>query len=150
MLTLPTTPEIEARLQNAARKSGLSVEEFALQKLLDGLPVPKPRRTETEVEAALHELQRLGQQPGRLTPDEMRALEAEDKALDAARDRRLSTPYVEKVEPLSDAEFETAMNEVCTAFADVPFGERERRAFKEEEMALEEAKHARLFDGATA
>ncbi len=42
------------------------------------------------------------------------------------------------------------MDEVCAAFEDVSFGERERRAFKEEEMALEEAKYTRLFDGATS
>lgn len=74
----------------------------------------------------------------------MRELEEEDKALDAARDRRLSAPYVKNVEPLSDAEFESAMNEVCVAFEDVSFGALELRALKEEEMALEEAKYARL------
>lgn len=47
----------------------------------------------------------------------------------------------------SDEEFEAALDELCALFDDVPFGTQELRALKEEEMALEEAKHARLFGG---
>ena len=89
MLTIPTTPEIEARLQSAARERGLSVEAFALEKLLTDLP---------------------------------------DK--DAA---------------LSDAEFDAALDELQNSFPARPFDAAATRAHKETEMALEEAKHARLF-----
>ena len=145
MLTIPTTPEIEQRLQKEASKNGLSVEEFALQKLLADLPEIKPSLTPEELDAMLGKL-RDSAPPSRLSREEMRALEEEDKALDEARDRRLSAPYIENVSALSDAEFESAINQVCAAFEDIPFGTRELRALKEQEMELEEAKHARLFE----
>ena len=144
MLTIPTTPEIEQRLQKEASKNGLSVEEFALQKLLADLPEIKPSLTPEELDAMLSKL-RDSAPSARLSPEDMRALEEEDKALDEARDRRLSAPYIKKVPALSDAEFESAIDQVCAAFEDIPFGTRELRALKEEEMELEEAKHARLF-----
>ena len=89
MLTIPVTPEIEARLQSEARKRGLSVEEFALQKLLADLPT--------------------------------------DEA------------------PLSDEEFDAALDELQNSFATRPFDAAATRAHKGGEMAHEEAKHARLF-----
>ncbi len=46
---------------------------------------------------------------------------------------------------LSDEKFEAAWDEAQTMFDDIPFGTRELRALKDEEMALEEAKHERLF-----
>jgi len=46
---------------------------------------------------------------------------------------------------LSDEEFEAGLDELCDLFADVPFGTKELRALKEEELALEEAKQERLF-----
>ena len=144
MLTIPTTPEIEQRLRKEASRNGLSVEEFALQKLLANLPEIKPALTPDELDAMLDKL-RASAPPPRLSPEQMRALEEEDKALDEARDRRLSAPYIKKLPALSDAEFDAAIDEICAAFEDVPFGTRELRALKEEEMDLEEAKHARLF-----
>ncbi len=144
MLTIPTTPEIEQRLKEEARRSGLSVEEFALQKLLAGLPEIKPPLTPEELDEMLNKL-RKSAPPPRLSADEMRELEEEDKRLDETRDRRLSAPYIKEAPALSEAEFESSMNELCAAFDDIAFGTRELRALKEEEMDLEEAKHARLF-----
>ena len=51
---------------------------------------------------------------------------------------------------LSDAEFDAAWDEAQTMFDDIPFGTKELRALKDEEMALEEAKGARLFGGSGA
>ncbi len=45
----------------------------------------------------------------------------------------------------SDEEFEAALDELQTMFDDIPFGTKELRAQKEEEMALEEEKHERRF-----
>lgn len=46
---------------------------------------------------------------------------------------------------LSEEEFEAGLDEMCDLFADIPFGTKELRALKEEEMALEDAKQERLF-----
>ena len=47
--------------------------------------------------------------------------------------------------PIADEEFEAALDEAIAFFDDLPFGTKELRALKEEEMELEEAKHQRLF-----
>lgn len=89
MLTLSSTPELEARLANDAKKFGLTVEQHALEILA---------RNVAPVQGEL-----------------------------------------------SDEEFDAVWDEAQEMFADIPFGTKELRALREEEMALEEAKHQRLF-----
>jgi hypothetical protein len=94
MLTLATTPELEAQLQNEAQKFGVTLEQHALEILTRSIAPAQPE--------------------------------------------------------LSDEQFDTVWDEAQEMFADLPFGTRELRALKEEELAVEEAKHARLFGRGSA
>jgi predicted amidohydrolase YtcJ len=70
MLTLPTTPEFETRLQSEAAKRGLEAPEYALR-LIEGLLAPEktPDAAERERLAAIDELMGLGIGAGFTTAD---------------------------------------------------------------------------------
>ncbi len=68
-----------------------------------------------------------------------RGIKAEDYALEILLDGLAQSGVA------ADTGLETAMDEASALFDDIPFGTSELRAMKEEEMALEEARHERLF-----
>lgn len=72
-----------------------------------------------------------------------RGLNAEDYAIEVLLNG------LNQSQTVVDEEFEATLDEAIALFDDVPFGTKELRARKEEEMALEEAKHQRLFGKGT-
>ncbi len=69
-----------------------------------------------------------------------RGLKAEEYALQVFLDG-----LTQNQSKTSGDDFEAAIDEAMALFDEIPFGTKELRALKEEEMALEEAKHQRLF-----
>ena len=83
------------------------------------------------------------------SPELETRLEAEAKRLGLTPEEhalQILSRTLPPVQPeVSDEEFEAGLNELCDLFADIPFGTKELRAQKEEEMALEEEKFQRHF-----
>lgn len=84
------------------------------------------------------------------TPPELEEkLKAEAQKIGLTAEQHALNILARSVAPLgsqrSDEEFEAAIDKAQASFANVAFGTKELRALKEEEMALEEAKHQRLF-----
>lgn len=85
------------------------------------------------------------------SPEQENVLQSEAQKLGLSAEQ-LALNYIaerlpQKKEQLSDEEFDAGWDEAQTLFDDIPFGTKELRAQKDEELALEEAKHARLFGG---
>ncbi len=85
------------------------------------------------------------------SPDIEQRLEAEAKRSGLTPEEHALQILARTLPPpqpeLSDEEFEAALDELQAMFDDIAFGTKELRVLKDEELVLEEAKHARLFGG---